>query len=855
MMKALKMSVCLCLIMCIQDATANQSILHNIIELKHHSYSINELFHELRTIHQVPMAFGNLRDSREIQFETKKLSLQNVLDEALRETQLSYLVKNGKVLIVPNRSGEKATISGFVRDKKTGEVLIGATVYDGSSGNGAITNSYGFFSITLIQTKVDLVASYLGYSSFSVSLELKEDTTLYIELQESTDYLEEVTITGQSASKSNSQANLLSLTSKEISMTPTIMGESDVLKVIQLLPGIKGGLEGTSGIYVRGGGPDQNLILMDGVPIYNAAHLFGFFSIFNPDAINKVDVHKGGFSAKYGGRLSSVIDISMKEGNKEKLSGTGTVGLISSKFTAEGPIKSERTSFLLSGRRTYWDLFTKPFQGDEETLYNFIDFNAKINHLFSDKDRLFLSLYGGRDKLYSASSTSFQGNSNPSNSTYEFGLKWGNLLSVLRWNHIYGPKLFGSTSVALSRYKFDTYDKVQSSKAEENEKTNYVSGLNDLHLKTDFEFLPNPIHSFSFGASYTRHSFNTGAISLENTFEEKEAATDAVLSDEFALYFADNFRVGKMAIDAGVHSSFFLVRGKTYSSIQPRLSSKFDLTSTFSISASYSEMAQYIHLLTNSGIGMPTDLWVPTTNNLKPQLSRQFAVGLSKTFSYVSISVDSYYKEMNHLIEYKNGASYITTNTDWEDKVISGDGSSKGVEVLFRKHAGELTGWVGYTLSNTQRNFDLLNGGKSFPFKYDRRHDLSIVGNYKLKKHVLLSGTWSFASGNALTIAKSSYQGADYFDGYYRGGILQYDERNNYRMRPSHRLDLTISWEKERKKGIRTWALGAYNLYNRKNPSAVVLRTEGMYSLSEPKLVESSLFSFIPFVNYTFKFL
>ena len=756
---------------------------------------------------------------------------------------------------------QKYTISGYVRDASTGENLIGATIYDLKSKSGSVTNIYGFFSLTLPSDSVRLRASFVGYQVKERSFYLKADEILDFSL-EAGKLLDEVVVTAEEAIELLPQMSTVTVPMEQLKQVPVLLGETDIMKTIQLLPGIQGGNEGTSGVYVRGGGPDQNLILIDGVPVYNANHLFGFFSVFNADAINNVSVVKGGFPARYGGRLSSVIDISMKEGNNQKISGKGSIGLISSKFTIEGPIKNENTSFILSARRTYIDLLARPIiksssGGDVTFGYFFEDFNAKINHRFSRRDRLYLSFYGGKDKAYFREKyeSSFGGLDSETTED-EAGLRWGNLISAVRWNHLYSPKLFSNVTATFSRYRFDVFSNYKVTRAvgdSEEERIRYLSGIEDMALKVDFDYLPSADHNIKFGASVINHAFRPGVFSYRSEVEaDTTFGARSIRANELAAYLEDDFQIGnKLRFNVGLHGSMFEVRGETFLSLQPRLSARYLLGQDISLKASYAEMRQFVHLLSNSGIGLPTDLWVPATDLVKPQESWQAAVGVAKSINGFEISLESYYKEMDNLIEYLDGASFFNTDDEWEDKVAAGSGTSYGTEFLIQKKTGRLTGWVGYTWSKTTRQFDDLNFGKSYPYKYDRRHDLSVVSVYRINDRISISGTWVYGTGNAISLPESQFRDFNpNSNSFFTQSLEYYGSRNNYRMRDYHRLDLGISMSKQKKRGMRTWSFGAYNLYSRRNPFYIDIRSNN----TGREFVQTSLFPVIPYFTYSFEF-
>lgn len=767
---------------------------------------------------------------------------------------------------------QKYTISGYVEDKESGERLLSANVYQPETFEGGITNNYGLYSLTLPAGLQKITVSYVGYQAVTLDLTLRQDTVINFELSPMIN-LEEVVVSAEKARSAvrSTQISMTELNAKEIKAIPVLLGEVDVLKALQLLPGVQSGNEGTSGIYVRGGGPDQNLILLDGVPVYNANHLFGFFSIFNPDAIQSVKLIKGGFPARYGGRLSSVLDIRMKDGNNKHFAAEGSVGLISSKLTVEGPIVKDKTSFIVSGRRTYIDVLAQPLiqwnnarsGGSNSTGgYYFYDATAKLNHRFSDRSRLFLSTYLGKDLAY------LRTKDKGSEYLYEddFGLGWGNLTTALRWNYMITPKLFSNTTITYSQYNFNTG--VESSETERDTLVNnfsfsYDSGIRDWAGKIDFDYVPNPNHTIKFGYNHIYHTFSPGVTvfeagvsgpnSIDTTFGNQE-----IYAHEMELYAEDDWSIGtRFKANFGVHASAFLVQDSTYYSVQPRLSARYMVNESMSIKAAYSHMTQYIHLLTNSGIGLPTDLWVPSTALIQPQKSVQYALGVVYELQEgLEVSLEGYYKTMDNLIEYKEGASFFSIQGGWEDKLEFGRGNAYGMEFLLRKQYGKTSGWIGYTLSWANRQFENISFGEWFPYRYDRRHDVSIVLNQEIKEGIDLGVTWVYGTGNAVTLPLEKYgslnsfwYGFSYFD-----GVDYFEQRNNYRMPAYHRLDVGLNFRKDTKWGTRTWSFGVYNAYNRKNPFFIDFDEE--YVPDGPNKVvlkQYSLFPIIPSISYSFK--
>ena len=661
---------------------------------------------------------------------------------------------------------QKYTISGYISDQENGEKLITANVLDQKKLAGTVTNTYGFFSLTLPKDSVILSFSYIGYQPQEVKLYLDKDVSLEIDLSSSVSF-EVVEIVGEKLEKiqESSQMSRIEVPVEQIKKVPALLGEVDVLKTLQLLPGVQSGGEGQSGLYVRGGSPDQNLVLLDGVPVYNVSHLLGFFSVFNADAIKNVTLTKGGVPARFGGRLSSVLEINMKEGNNEEFHGEGSIGFISSKLTLEGPIKKNVSSFIVSARRTYIDIFARPIakkqaekNGDEltPTLF-FYDLNAKLNHKINKKHRLYLSAYTGKDVF------GIKSRDNLSDGNYTVlngGTDWGNITAAFRWNYMITNKLFANTTITHSRYKFDFDTAFEDVYNNQQDKfaARYFSGIYDWAGKVDFDFIPNPNHYIKFGASATHHTYEPGAFQFK--FEvANESPIDTTLGSqdakswEYSAYVEDDLQFGSFKANIGLHAAAFDVDNKTYYSIQPRLGLRYLMSNNIALKASYTKMAQYINLLTNESLSLPTDLWVPSTDRIKPQDSWQVAAGIATTiWKEYEFSVEGYYKKMQNVLSYKEGADFIGPDSDWQDKVTQGDGEAYGLEVFLQKKKGKTTGWLGYTLSWNWRQFDEINSGKRYPFKYDRRHDLSLVVSHQFNDRISLTGAWIYGTGNSITL-------------------------------------------------------------------------------------------------------
>ena len=794
-----------------------------------------------------------------------------------------WLIAIGFLLACLPTFAQKRTISGYVMDAASKETLIGATVFDKNSGKGCATNSYGFYTLTLNQGQVELQVSYVGYTQQNQSIDLKENLNLNFALETNIE-LGEVVVeaTRATVSARSPQMSVVELPVQQIKSIPTLFGEADVLKAIQLLPGVQNGSEGSAGMYVRGGGPDENLLLLDGVPVYNVNHMLGFFSVFNPDALKNVTLYKGSFPAHFGGRLSSVVDIRMKEGDMQQYHGNVSVGLISSKLNFEGPIVKDKLSFNLSFRRTYGDLLIKPAlwiarrtDNDMSKLkagYYFYDFNGKLNWKISDKDRLYLSFYSGDDAIYfGVKYRDYAYNDVQYTDNMGLNWKWGNKVSALRWNHVMSQQLFMDASVNYTQYRHNLGMEIKEEASYPNYQNvifnayimAYKSGINDLTAKVDFDYTPLPNHEIRFGGSYTYHQFRPEVQSLKITSGEFDVDTivgsSNVFAHETALYAEDNMTLGNIfRLNAGVHYSTFTVEGKTYQSVQPRLSTSVMLASNLSLKAGYAYMTQYVHLLSNSSLSLPTDLWVPVTKNIVPMNAHQVSLGAFYELPQLfDISLEGYYKTMDNLLEYKDGASFFGSSETWENKVCLGKGWAYGVEFLVQRSFGKTTGWVGYTWSHAKRQFDregmTINEGKVFPAKYDRRHDLSITVQHKFSDRFDLSGTWVFSSGNCGTLGTQIYEGLPDWDYIPH---IQALERNNFRMANYHRLDVSMNFHKQKKHGIRTWNLSVYNAYNHNNPFLVYTSYGFDENTHQEKkvLMQASLFPIIPSVSYSFKF-
>ncbi len=749
------------------------------------------------------------------------------------------------------------TISGHIRDAGTGETLIGASIrLKENPSIGTRTNNYGFFSLTVREGTPVLVVSHVGYQAQEMPVDLTGDTTLEVDLS-SGELLEEVVISQptQRENVRNPQMGIARVDVNEIKHVPVLMGEKDVLKTIQLLPGVLSGGEGSSSFYVRGGTGDQNLILLDEAMVYNASHLFGFFSTFNSDAIKEVNLYKGGMPAQYGGRIASVLDINMLDGNKKNFGAEGGIGLIASRLKVDGPIVKDRGSFMISGRRTYADLFLK-FSKDDEVnnsrLY-FYDLNAKANYRIDEKNTLFLSGYFGRDVL---------GYSNL------FGFDWGNATGTFRWNHVLNSRLFSNTTFVYSNFNYNV--------SIENDDFNFViaSRIQNYNLKQDFQFFSSSKSTWRFGANLLQQGISPANIDADENTAVNSLQLDDRKGMELAAYVSHEWKpTDRLSLSYGLRLNNFLLFGpgtfytydddgdvvegaeygrkdlvQHYINLEPRLSLSYQLQGNNSIKLSYNRNTQNLHQLSNSTSSLPTDAWVMSSNNIKPQIADQGAVGYYQNFGSdrYEFSVESYYKHMQHQIDYRNAAD-LQANEHIEGELLFGIGRAYGVEVFLKKREGKLNGWVSYALSRSERQFDGINEGNWFAARQDRTHDASVVGMYQLTPRWNLSATFVYSTGNAVTFPSGKYT----VDGRT---LWYYTERNGYRMPDYHRLDLGATWESSASKRFKSsWTFGIYNVYNRKNAFIIDFREkEGNPNATEAYQI--ALFGIIPSVTWNFKF-
>lgn len=802
--------------------------------------------------------------------------------------------------MVINVSSQNFSISGTISDKKSGETIIGATILVKETGKGTVSNSYGFYSLSLPKGNYTLIFSYISFKTYTQQIELKQNALINVSFTELENNLDEVEVTtkGGNENVKSTQMGVVKLDMAEIKKIPAFMGEVDILKTIQLLPGIKNAGDGNTGFYVRGGGPDQNLILLDEANVYNASHLLGFFSVFNGDAIKNVDLYKGNMPAQYGGRLSSVLDISMKDGNNQTFHAEGGIGVIASRLTLQGPIIKNKSSFIISARRTYVDVIAKPWIEKSDfkgTSYFFYDLNAKLNYTINDKNKLFLSGYFGRDKfLYSDNEAGFNTN-----------IPWGNASACLRWNHIFNPKLFSNASLVFTNYDFSF------SAAQQDFEAIIKSGITDYTFKYDLSYYPNSRHTIKTGVNYIFHTFMPTSVSAKQGSTVFDLGKKIKLySHDAAIYINDDWEITqRLKLSTGLRFGNFTQIGPftrykkdafgkiidtvtykqnetvaNYNGLEPRVSLRYSLTKQKSLKASYSRNFQYIHLASISSISLPTDVWMPCTEVIKPQESHQVAAGYFQNFkdNNFETSVEIYYKTMNNQVEFKEGAQPSDNVFDNPDNAFTfGKGWAYGAEFFIKKNYGKFTGWIGYTLSWTWRQFEEINYGKAFLAKYDRRHDASLVITYDASKEWNFGTVWVYGSGNRGTLPNGFF--------LYEGSLSNdYGLRNSYQFIPYHRLDMNATYTPNRAKRIEkkrqalieeytklgkdttaiikekrwlknfsnSFTLSVFNVYNRYNPYFIYLTREGDFTTGTLKVGarQVSLFPIIPSLTWNFKF-
>ena len=803
--------------------------------------------------------------SRRINMKVEKQTISEILQRAFENEPIKFEISGKHILLykrpLPQKPvSRKFTISGYVTDGASSETLIGANILESRRSTGTATNPFGFYTLTLPEGEAELTFSYLGYDTRHSSFELTKDTMLNISLNNNNQLAEVVILSDKREVGIQSTAmGAHDIPMAQIRHTPTILGEADVLKTIQLMPGVQAGMEGFAGMYVRGGGPDQNLVMLDGIPVYNADHLLGVFSVFTPEAVKNTTLFKSSFPARYGGRLSSIVDVRTNDGDMQRYHGTLSIGMLTDKLHLEGPILKGRTSFSLSAR-VIPTVFFKNLIVDKDDYYTdkynyyFYDLNAKVNHKFNDRSRLFLGFYKGKDHYHYNNGDHFTNNSmdSQSYSNDKSALNWGNTIAYARWNYALSNRLFGNITFSYNDYQMALNEDIDQSYFYKNELysryyyfSEFRSGIRDWSARMDFDYTPRPQHHIKFGAEYIHHTFRPGvSTSKLQDMDNGTVSADTIYNtndnrgmhgEEFSIYGEDNIELNNhFSLNAGVRASLFHTQGKSYFSVQPRLSARYNIGNGFSAKASYSCMAQYVHLLSSTPFSMPTDLWVPITKNVRPMYANQYSVG----GYYAGVpgwefSIEGYYKQMKHILEYQDGVSFFGTSTNWEEKVETGEGRSLGVEIMAQKTLGKTTGWLAYTLSKTDHRFKngTVNQGEWFPYKYDRRHNISLCLNHKFNNRIDIGASWIFNTGGCITVPERETI-IIRPDGSTEVGTY-IPRRNNYRLPANHRLNLGVNFNKKTKHGTRTWNISVYNVYNAMNPNLVYSKWQKGYNLND----------------------
>ncbi len=815
-------------------------------------------FHNMITfVDEIPDIFKTFLD-----FRNKMHPSTLPIDHMRNKLNRTILTISWCLLVVMLHGQARHTVSGYVKDIESGETLIGANVFlENDVSVGTVTNTYGFYSISLPEGVQSIAFSFLGYQTHVDTLTLSENTTLNVLLTQGIEMQEVVVSAIADEDDENVQSTSMgrvSLPIEQVKILPALLGEVDILKTLQLLPGVSSAGEGSAGFYVRGGGADQNLVLLDEAVVYNSGHFLGFFSVFNSDAIKNTTLIKGGIPAVYGGRLASVVDIQMKEGNNQDFQGEGGIGLISSRLTLEGPIVKNKSSFLISGRRTYGFDLAQPLVKQTDfagTNYFFYDFNAKINYQFSQRDRVYLSGYFGRDVLTLAQP----------GRDFEFKLPYGNATTTLRWNHLFNDKLFFNLSAIYNDYQFKAGFK------QEEFEFDVFSGVRDFTAKFDFDYFPSNEHQVKTGVHATHHRLTPNIITGSAGDEEFENTATAKYGNEYALYVQDDWKINPwFRVNLGLRGTMFQKTGpyksgitgktykdgevvKTYSSLEPRIFLNTTLNPNVAFKAGVTATTQYLHLVSNSSSTLPADVWVPSSELVKPQRGWQYAVGYFQNIrrNEFEASVEAYYKSLKDQIDYRE--SYVDNSVDQvENEFVFGDGEAYGMEFFLRKNRGALNGWISYTLSRTERTFPDIENGRTYPTTYDRTHDMSFVANYTISPKLIAGLVFVYATGKSYTPAERVYL----IDGELQ---TDYGPRNSQRLEPYNRMDVSLTWipNPTSKKNFKSeWVFSIYNAYNRKNTFFLYTdyETDLQSGTADVKAYKVSIFPILPSVTWNFKF-
>ena len=853
--------------------------------------TLEQALYALIDLTGVPIAFSNssLPKREGLAYSFRQKRIEEILEALLTNTGFRSQWMGGQILIVPIPMSDlrKFSISGYIRDAISGEPMIGANVFSPALGKGTTTNAYGYYCLTLQEGPVEVAFSYLGYETRVLPLELFSNQVFNLNLRPALT-LDEVLVTAPSfpTSMQVPPPGTQRFRSEDMERLPSLNGEPDVLRFSYLQPGVQTGADGFGGLSVRGGDVDQNLVLLDGVPVYNAGHLLGIFSIFNNSAVRSANLLSGVFPARYGGRVSSVLDVRTKEGNYKHWGGEADIGVASGKLSIEGPLVAEKSSVFVGVRRSFLDLYSRPItrkeqekRGKEGELgYHFFDLNAKINYKLGNRDHLYGSFYTGGDHYDNYQvETTLQGDSTTIDRV-EQGVEWGNAIGSLRWNHLFGDKLFSNTILTYSRFFYTSQDSYEEKFLEGEVLQNreyflirYNSNNRDVALTTDFDFRPNPENTLRFGASAVLHRFKPGGASfdesaLSDTLTEEHIKflleRSAQMSGEYDLYAEDEFQINnETGGNLGLRVTMLQIDGKLLTYLQPRALFYFHPGKDLLVSIGVGRAVQPLHLLTNSGIGLPRDLWVSSTSRIRPINSWQLNGSLNwQGKSGWEASMEGFYKFMNRLVTFQEGLLTSIDATNWQNKVAVGRGWSYGAEWLLRRKGRKLSGWLAYTLSFSRRQFDEVNLGQPFPFRFDRRHNLHLAGTLSVGRRWQFSMVWTFGSGIATTLPRSSYQ-FNQFNLLYSDvppqfpfilDVSNFGKKNDIRLPPYHRLDLEVKFTLDKKRFQHQFTAGAYNVYNRYNPLYYTLteRVDDQTGKTVPKYIQVALFPVLPSVRY-----
>ncbi len=834
---------------------------------------------------------GTLDATRTQSAPAATLPLEEALRQSFDGTAVSWQLRGKNVVLkgaaTPARVRRYA-ISGHITDAETGETLIGAGILSGQTG--AVTNEYGFYSLPLPAGRHHLQVAYIGYEQIVLDIDLQRDTVLNFALRSKAELDAARIVARKDAGLQSAYLGSLEVPLAQIRNTPVLFGEADLVKTLQLLPGVQGGQEGLSGLYVRGGGPEENLVLLDGVSVYNMDHMLGLFSIFQPEAVKNVTLYKGTFPARYGGRISSIVDIRTNDGNMKETHGSLTVGVLNDRLHLEGPIVKDKLSYSLSARGLHSVIaepFMRLFLKNEYYNYFFYDLNGKLTWRATDKDRFYLSVYHGADDLSidtkeHTERTEYDVNNHPHKSTCEYlestGIDWGSTVGALRWNHIFNGKLFSNSTLYVNRYRMKMDASEDDKYFTDDVETyhfymdgSYKSGIRDFGVRTDFDWTPSPNHLVKFGAEYIRHDFLPQTTLLAGSDKATKMPYSGVhyKGNEASCYLEDNISLGShFSLSPGLRFSWFNTQDQNYYSLQPRFSARLSLDGGLSFKAGYSRMAQYVHLLSSTVIALPLDLWVPITKDIRPVTADHVSAGVYYDgLPGWEFSVEGYWKEMYDLMEYKEGVQFIISNDGWENQVETGRGRATGLEFFIQKTAGKTTGWVAYTLARSIRWFPdgSINMGRPFPYKYDRTHAFNLTLNHKFSEKVDVSLSWVFASGSTMTVPERptvtiAPEGGDNVEPTVQQS-LYVEGRNNYRLPPSHRLNLGVNLRHRTRRGNEAvWNFSIYNAYNAMNPNFIFYNTDHAWDTETSEgreiitLKKLTILPIIPAFSYTYNF-